>query len=135
MPLNWASGTVNSLGTSKQLNFLLSVFLDLIYYQNGDSCTATYWNSAVLYGCVCHRLLESAIQLKAELYAAMSNIFYADTVDEWLSVNVDPVMNKLARIVNVASQQIQLGGQVKAASVAVAAVTTNASVTQARADA
>ena len=89
----------------------------------------------MLYGCVCHRLLESAIQLKAELYAAMSNIFYADTVDEWLSVNVDPVMNKLARIVNVASQQIQLGGQVKAASVAVAAVTTNASVTQARADA
>lgn len=56
----------------------------------------------------------------------MSEIFYADTVDEWLAVSVDPVINKLARIVNVAGQQILLGARVKTTSVA---ATTNANTT------
>jgi len=58
-------------------------------------------------------LLESCTELKAELQAAMTKIFYADTVDEWLSVNIDPVISKLIRIVNTASQQIQLSAGVK----------------------
>jgi len=62
---------------------------------------------------VCHRLLGSFVQLRAELHAALSKVFYADTVDEWLSVSVDSVVNKLARIVSVASQQIQLGARVR----------------------
>ena len=76
---------------------------------------------------MCNRLLEGCVQLRAELHAAMSRIFYADTVDEWLSVSVDSVINKLARIVTVASQQIQLGARVKTSSVA---LTTNANTTQ-----
>ena len=76
---------------------------------------------------ICRRLLESCIQLKSELHAAMSKIFYADTVDEWLSVNVDPVVSKLARLVSVADQQIQLGARVKMTSVA---VTANANTTE-----
>jgi len=47
----------------------------------------------------------------------MLRIFHADAVDEWLSVRVDPVINKLARIVRMASQQIQLGAGVKTTSV------------------
>jgi len=65
----------------------------------------------------CCSLLESCIQLKAELQTAMSQILYADAVDEWLAVSVDPVINKLARTVSVASQQIQLGARVKSTSV------------------
>ena len=51
----------------------------------------------------------------------MSNVFYTDTVDEWLAINVDPVINKLASIVNIASQQIQLGARVKTTSLAATA--------------
>jgi len=47
----------------------------------------------------------------------MSRILYADAVDEWLSVVIEPVINKLASIVSVASQQIQLGARVKTTSV------------------
>ena len=72
-----------------------------------------------------YRLLESCVQLKAELHTAMSKIFYADTVDEWLSVSVDPVVNKLARIVSMASQQIELGARTSSI-----AVTTNVNTTQ-----
>jgi len=57
----------------------------------------------------------------------MSEIFYADTVDEWLSVSVDPIINKLARIVGVASQQIELGARVRTSSMA---VTMNADTVQ-----
>lgn len=81
----------------------------------------------VLGGCMCNRLLEGCIQLRAELHTAMSKIFYSDTVDEWLSVSVDSVINKLARIVTVASQQIQLGARVKTSS---ASLTMNANATQ-----
>ena len=56
------------------------------------------------------------MQLKTELHAALSQIFYSDSVDEWLSVTVDPLCNKLASIVNVACQQIQLDARVKTVS-------------------
>ena len=78
---------------------------------------------------VCCRLLESFIQLRAELHAALLKIFYDDTVDEWLSVCVDPVVNKLARIVCVTGQQIQLGARVKSKATS-AVVTTNANATE-----
>jgi len=64
------------------------------------------------------------------LHAALSAIFYADAVDEWLSVCVDPIINKLARIVNVAGQQIQLGARVRTTcSLAPTATMTNADTT------
>ena len=49
----------------------------------------------------------------------MSQILYADAVDEWLSVSLNPVINKLARIVDMANQQIQLGARVKTTLVTV----------------
>jgi len=73
----------------------------------------------VLYDSVACRLLESCIQLKAELHTAMSQILYVDTVDEWLSVSIEPVISKLASIISVASEQIQLGARVKMTSVTV----------------
>jgi len=49
----------------------------------------------------------------------MSQILYVDTVDEWLSVSIEPVISKLASIISVASEQIQLGARVKMTSVTV----------------
>jgi len=48
----------------------------------------------------------------------LSKIFYEDVVDEWLAVNIDPMIDKLGLIVNTASKQIMLGGRPRCLSIA-----------------
>jgi hexosaminidase len=57
------------------------------------------------------RLLQSLIQLKIDLDSALSTLFTRDTVDEWLTVNVDVMLNKLSTVVSVANRQIELGAR------------------------
>lgn len=47
------------------------------------------------------------------LSADLSRVFYDDTVDEWISVNVDHMINKLGSLNNVATKQAELGGRAK----------------------
>jgi hypothetical protein len=60
--------------------------------------------------------------------AELSKIFYADTVTEWLSVNIDPVVNKLDAIIKTTTKQIELGGSIKQPSPAVTGTTENESM-------
>lgn len=56
------------------------------------------------------RLMANFEQLSDRLSAALSEVFYADTVDEWMSVNVKPTLTKLSNILSSASKQIAIGG-------------------------
>lgn len=56
------------------------------------------------------QLMANLEQLSDRLSAALSEVFYADTVDEWMSVNVKPTLTKLSNILSSASKQIAIGG-------------------------
>lgn len=59
------------------------------------------------------QLLANLEQLSNHLSAVLSEVFYEDAVDEWMSVNVKPLLNKLSNIVSVANKQIAIGGRPK----------------------
>ena len=52
-------------------------------------------------------------QLQSDLYTALSSIFYPDTIEEWLEVNVNPKVNKVTDIVSKAEEQLSHGARVK----------------------
>lgn len=59
------------------------------------------------------RLLANLEQLSESLSVALSEIFYADAVEEWVSVNITPMLTKMRRIIGEANEQLAVGGRTR----------------------
>ena len=55
--------------------------------------------------------LEQLVESSSKM--ALSDVFYPDTVEEWMSINVLPMVEKLRSLVEKANQQIAIGGRIK----------------------
>ena len=62
---------------------------------------------------VCCSLLLALQSFYTEMQSVLLEVFYPDTVDEWLSVNLGPKMERLGTVVEDARAQMDLGARVK----------------------
>ena len=59
------------------------------------------------------RLLISFQQLKIEMGEALSEVFFPDTVDEWIVNNLEEKVEKLTEILEAVDRQLKVGARVK----------------------
>ena len=50
-------------------------------------------------------------QLKDQMKAAMCEVYYEDSIEEWIEVNLDPRIVKLQEVIDKAESQLQLHKQ------------------------
>lgn len=59
------------------------------------------------------RLLENLTQLKSRLQKSLSHIYFADTVEEWLYVHLNPKIKRLSEIIESVQNHKIVGNKVK----------------------
>ena len=61
--------------------------------------------------CEHYSLLMEYHQLKDQMKAAMCEVYYEDSIEEWIEVNLDPRIVKLQEVIDKAESQLQLHKQ------------------------
>ena len=56
-------------------------------------------------------LLMQYHQLKDQMKAAMCEVYYEDSIEEWIEVNLEPRIVKLQEVIDKAESQLQLHKQ------------------------
>lgn len=59
------------------------------------------------------RLLSQLEELQTYMKTAMSEVFYPDAVDEWLSTIIKPKIQEVSKVLSTASELLQIGARPK----------------------
>ena len=58
-------------------------------------------------------LLKDFNQLKDQMKAAMSEVYYEDCIEEWIEVNLESRMKKLQEVIDIGESQLKFGAKPK----------------------
>lgn len=95
---------------------------DFINFKNNERLQAwmTRWHVNNNYSNPAHilnflplaqNLLDNCVKLSNCLHQSLLDVFYEQTVSEWLEVNIRPMVAKLQKIISVGNQQVQLAAR------------------------
>ncbi|MPC66696.1 hypothetical protein E2C01_060848 [Portunus trituberculatus] len=58
-------------------------------------------------------VLDNILELKTHLVPWMQEVFFEDTVEEWIGSFVDPLIDKLNDVIKECKKQILIGGRIR----------------------
>lgn len=59
------------------------------------------------------RVLDNMLELKTHLISWLQEVFFEDTVEEWVGSYIDPLVEKLNDVIKECKKQILIGGRVR----------------------
>lgn len=59
------------------------------------------------------RVLDNMLELKTHFVPWLEEVFFEDTVEEWVGCYIDPLVEKLNDVIKECKKQILIGGRIR----------------------